>query len=107
MSKLLLGIDVGTYSSKGVLVETNGTVVKTAVVEHEMSIPHPGWAEQDDLDDDCGQAGRPGNDISIWRPINFFPFYRRRGCFIPKDGPSYEDRVNEMHCMFHIMKIKA
>lgn len=47
MSKLLLGIDVGTYSSKGVLVETNGTVVKTAVVEHEMSIPHPGWAEQD------------------------------------------------------------
>jgi len=42
MSNLLLGIDVGTYSSKGVLVETNGTVVKTAVVEHEMSIPHPG-----------------------------------------------------------------
>jgi xylulokinase len=47
MTKLLLGIDVGTYSSKGVLVETNGTVLKTAVVEHEMSIPHPGWAEQD------------------------------------------------------------
>jgi len=42
MNKLLLGIDLGTYSSKGVLVETNGTVVKTAVVEHEMSIPHPG-----------------------------------------------------------------
>jgi xylulokinase len=47
MSKLLLGIDVGTYSSKGVLVEMDGTVIKTAVVEHEMSIPHPGWAEQD------------------------------------------------------------
>jgi xylulokinase len=47
MSGLLLGIDVGTYSSKGVLVETNGKVVKTAVVEHGMSIPHPGWAEQD------------------------------------------------------------
>lgn len=47
MTGLLLGIDVGTYSSKGVLVETNGTVVRTAVVEHEMSIPHPGWAEQD------------------------------------------------------------
>lgn len=47
MSNLLLGIDVGTYSSKGVLVELDGTVVKTAVVEHEMSIPHPGWAEQD------------------------------------------------------------
>jgi xylulokinase len=47
MSKLLLGIDVGTYSSKGVLVEADGALVKTAVVEHEMSIPHPGWAEQD------------------------------------------------------------
>lgn len=47
MSKLLLGIDVGTYSSKGVLVEADGKLVKTAVVEHEMSIPHPGWAEQD------------------------------------------------------------
>lgn len=47
MGSLLLGIDIGTYSSKGVLVETNGTVLKSAVVEHEMSIPHPGWAEQD------------------------------------------------------------
>jgi xylulokinase len=47
MSGLLLGIDVGTYSSKGVLVEADGKVVKSAVVEHEMSIPHPGWAEQD------------------------------------------------------------
>ena len=47
MSGLLLGIDVGTYSSKGVLVESDGKLVKSAVVEHEMSIPHPGWAEQD------------------------------------------------------------
>jgi xylulokinase len=47
MSGLLLGIDVGTYSSKGVLVEADGSIVKTAVVEHEMSVPHPGWAEQD------------------------------------------------------------
>lgn len=47
MSRLLLGIDVGTYSSKGSLVEPDGTLVKAAVVEHEMSIPHPGWAEQD------------------------------------------------------------
>ena len=47
MGQLLLGIDVGTYSSKGVLVEPDGTVLKTHVVEHEMSIPRPGWAEQD------------------------------------------------------------
>jgi len=47
MSGLLLGIDVGTYSSKGVLIEPDGKLVKSAVAEHDMSIPHPGWAEQD------------------------------------------------------------
>jgi xylulokinase len=47
MSGLLLGIDVGTYSSKGVLVEADGTVLKTHVVEHKMDIPQQGWAEQD------------------------------------------------------------
>ena len=47
MPNLLLGIDVGTYSSKGVMVELDGTVLQTHVVEHKMDIPHPGWAEQD------------------------------------------------------------
>ncbi|MCL4560058.1 MAG: FGGY-family carbohydrate kinase [Chloroflexi bacterium] len=47
MSQLLLGIDVGTYSSKGVLVEPDGSILRSHVVEHEMAIPHPGWAEQD------------------------------------------------------------
>ncbi|MEJ2630831.1 MAG: FGGY-family carbohydrate kinase [Acidihalobacter sp.] len=47
MSELLLGIDVGTYSSKGVLVRPDGTIVKSATVPHTMDIPYPGWAEQD------------------------------------------------------------
>jgi len=47
MIGLLLGIDVGSYSSKGVLVEPSGNILKTQVVEHKMSIPHSGWAEQD------------------------------------------------------------
>jgi xylulokinase len=47
LSDLLLGIDVGTYSSKGVLVETDGTVLKTHIVEHKMDMPQQGWAEQD------------------------------------------------------------
>jgi hypothetical protein len=42
MSGLLLGIGVGTYSSKGVLVQADGTLVKTTLAEHEMSVPHPG-----------------------------------------------------------------
>ncbi|MGH2562299.1 MAG: FGGY family carbohydrate kinase, partial [Thermomicrobiales bacterium] len=44
---LLLGIDVGTYSSKGVLCTPAGDVLASATVEHEMSIPRPGWAEHD------------------------------------------------------------
>jgi xylulokinase len=47
MGNLLLGIDVGTYSSKGVLVEPDGNVLRSYVTEHGMEVPHPGWAEQD------------------------------------------------------------
>ena len=60
MSGLLLGIDVGTYSSKGVLVEADGTVLKSHVVGHKMEIPQQGWAEQDA--DDVWWA----DVVSIW-----------------------------------------
>lgn len=45
--KLLLGLDIGTYESKGVLSTAEGKVVATANAGHELSIPHPGWAEHD------------------------------------------------------------
>lgn len=47
MAQLLLGIDVGTYSTKGVLVDMAGTVLRAHVVDHGMDVPRPGWAEQD------------------------------------------------------------
>lgn len=47
MGELLLGIDVGTYSSKGVLTTPDGEVLRQHVVPHEMEVPRPGWAEQD------------------------------------------------------------
>ncbi len=40
-----LGIDIGTFESKGVLVDGNGTVVAQAAHPHEMIVPRPGWAE--------------------------------------------------------------
>lgn len=40
-----LGIDIGTYESKGVLVDGDGTVVATAARPHRMLVPRPGWAE--------------------------------------------------------------
>ena len=44
---LLLGIDIGTDGAKGVLCTPEGEVVASAVVEHAMAVPRPGWAEQD------------------------------------------------------------
>src|SRR2546429_426269 len=44
---LLLGVDIGTSGSKGVLTTPDGTVVATATREHGVSSPRPGWAEHD------------------------------------------------------------
>jgi xylulokinase len=42
-----LGLDIGTYSSKGVLAKETGEVVASHTVEHPLEMPHPGWAEHD------------------------------------------------------------
>ncbi|NDL58040.1 FGGY-family carbohydrate kinase [Phytoactinopolyspora mesophila] len=47
MDELLLGIDMGTGSSKGVLSTPDGRIVATAARSHAMSLPRPGWAEVD------------------------------------------------------------
>ena len=47
MDPLLLGIDMGTASSKGVLVTPDGEVVATATRSHGTSTPRPGWVEVD------------------------------------------------------------
>ena len=47
MSELLLGLDIGTSSSKGVLASTDGRVVAKVERPHALSLPRPGWAEHD------------------------------------------------------------
>lgn len=44
---LLLGIDIGTSSSKGVLVSPRGEILARASRPHETSYPQPGWVEHD------------------------------------------------------------
>jgi xylulokinase len=44
---LLLGVDIGTYSAKGVLCAPDGEVLAQATIEHGLSLPRPGWAEHD------------------------------------------------------------
>jgi len=40
-----LGIDIGTFESKGVIVDGDGKVVASASKPHKMLVPQPGWAE--------------------------------------------------------------
>jgi len=40
-----LGVDIGTFESKGVLVDSSGAIVAQATNPHEMLVPQPGWAE--------------------------------------------------------------
>lgn len=44
---LYLGIDIGTASSKGVLVDAGGTLIRQAARPHDTSMPRPGWVEHD------------------------------------------------------------
>ena len=52
-----LGIDIGTFESKGVLVNHYGEIVSQANKSHKMLVPKPGWAEhrpeEDWWDDFC------------------------------------------------------
>ncbi len=40
-----LGIDIGTFESKGVLVDGTGQVIASMAQPHRMIVPQPGWAE--------------------------------------------------------------
>lgn len=40
-----LGIDIGTYETKGVLVDQTGAIHAQAARGHKMQVPKPGWAE--------------------------------------------------------------
>jgi len=43
----LIGVDIGTYSSKGVLVKTDGTVIASHATPHGLDMPKPGFFEHD------------------------------------------------------------
>lgn len=43
--KVFLGVDIGTYESKGTLVDEAGTILAYAAAPHQMIVPRPGWAE--------------------------------------------------------------
>lgn len=46
-SGCVIGVDIGTSSTKGVLVTLDGTVLASRILEHEVSRPAPGYVEMD------------------------------------------------------------
>jgi xylulokinase len=46
----LLGIDIGTSGTKTLICTDRGKVLATAMAEHPISTPKPGWSEQNPLD---------------------------------------------------------
>ncbi|USS88320.1 FGGY family carbohydrate kinase [Fructilactobacillus hinvesii] len=45
MKKYIMGIDIGTSSTKGLLISTTGEIVRQAKSSYEIATPHAGWAE--------------------------------------------------------------
>lgn len=58
-----LGIDVGTYETKGALVARDGAILATAARRHEMLVPRPGWAEH------CAQTVWWGDFVHVTRAL--------------------------------------
>src|SRR2546423_1106762 len=46
----LLGIDIGTSGTKTLVCDEGGAVLATAMAEHPIRSPKPGWSEQDPQD---------------------------------------------------------
>ncbi len=45
--RYLIGVDIGTTGSKGVLTDLKGRVMAYRFLEHDVDTPRPGWCEQD------------------------------------------------------------
>ena len=45
-----IGIDLGTSAMKLLLVDEAGTIKRSVTREYPLSMPHPGWSEQNPMD---------------------------------------------------------
>ena len=61
--KYYLGIDIGTYETKGVLVNIRGEVISQSAKKHEMIVPQSGWAEHRPIEDWWGDFAFISNDL--------------------------------------------
>ena len=50
MSRILVGLDVGTSGAKCILADETGCVLASSTQSYPLSTPRPGWAEQNPED---------------------------------------------------------
>jgi xylulokinase len=46
----LLGIDIGTTSTRAIIIDENGKLVASSTKDYTLITPKPGWAEQNPED---------------------------------------------------------
>ena len=63
-----LGVDIGTFETKGVLVDAAGVVIATAHHAHEMIVPQPGWAEHRPQEDWWGDFVKVTKELKMASP---------------------------------------
>lgn len=61
--RLTMGIDIGTYASKGVIVDENGRIMAQAARLHEMLVPRPGFAEHRPEEDWWGDTAHIAREL--------------------------------------------
>lgn len=68
--KVFLGVDIGTYESKGTLVDETGTILAYAAVTHRLIVPRPGWAEHRAEEDWWGNFNAVTKELLAKSKIN-------------------------------------
>ncbi|MEO6298004.1 MAG: FGGY-family carbohydrate kinase [Paracoccaceae bacterium] len=65
-----LGIDIGTFESKGVIATHGGKIIAQSSRPHQMIVPHPGWAEHRATEDWWRDCTNITNDLLATSQVN-------------------------------------
>ncbi len=75
--QILIGIDIGTTSTKAVVFDSQGSMLAEAHQEYPTAYPHPNWAEQNP--DDWWRAL-----VSVVRRLRWWPWISKAARCIPR-----------------------
>ena len=65
-----LGLDIGTFESKGVIADHSGRIIAQSSRPHQMIVPRPGWAEHRATEDWWGDFTHITKDLLAKSQVN-------------------------------------